>query len=247
MKISSFSPNTMQKHSNNESFKGTPGTIYLPKIVGEFGKFVGEYVGIPEKKLIQNTTPLYLQPHFDLKYAEDDEKTDIAIKSASKAIAGGITGVAIRAGCISFFKNKINFDPHNGSLLNKLLLPERAERLRRDSENLALKRLKTYNETLGTIAAILIMTLFTNKNIDVPLTGTIHDVISGVVKDNKTWPRSIYDTYKIRKEKVENVINKIKAKDAQRKEKLQKIFDILKENPNTNQMENKKKWKLQLI
>ena len=241
MKISSFSQNTTPKRSNNESFKGTPGTIYLPKIVGEFGKFVGSYVGIPEKKLIQNTTALYLQPHFDLKLAEDEEKTDIAIKSASKAIAGGITGVAIRAGCISYFKKKINFDAHNGSLLNKLLLPEKAERLRRESKNLALKRLNTYNETLGTVAAILVMTLFTNKNIDVPLTGIIHDVISGVVKENKSWPQSIYDTYKVRKRKVEDFINKIKEKDAKRKEKAQKIIEIIKENSNAAQVENKKK------
>ena len=247
MKISSISQNTTQKRSNNESFKGTPGTLYLPKAIGEFGKFIGEYVGIPEKKLIQNSTALFLQPHFDLKYAEDDEKTDIAIKSASKAIAGGITGVAIRAGCISFFKKKINFDVRNGSILKKFLMPEKAEELRQKSEQLALRRLKTYNETLGTAAAILIMTLFTNKNIDGPLTGAIQDVLAGVIKENKTWPRSIYDTYKKRREKVEKWINKIKDKDRIRREKARKIFEILKERPETNQMEKSKKWKLHTI
>lgn len=241
MKISSNSPNITAKRDNNTSFKATPGTIYLPQIVGEFGKFVGEYVGTPEKKLIQNTTALFLQPHFDLKYAEDDEKTDIAIKSASKAIACGITGVTIRAACISFFKRKINFDINNPSLLNKLLMPPKAIELKNESKNLAAKRLASYNSMLGTVAAIAIMTLFTNRNIDVPLTGTIQDIISGVVKNKKTWGQSIYDTYTVKKEKIENWINKAKTNEARRKEKLNKIVDILKEPNTQNQTEKIKK------
>lgn len=241
MKISSNSQNITTKRDNNMSFKATPGTIYLPKIVGEFGKFVGEYVGTPEKKLIQNTTALFLQPHFDLKYAEDDEKTDIAIKSASKAIACGITGVTIRSACISFFKKKINFDINNPSLLNKLLMPPKAIELKNESKNLAAKRLASYNSMLGTVAAIAIMTLFTNRNIDVPLTGTIQDIISGVVKNNKTWGESIYDTYSKKKEKVENWLNKIKVNEATRRDKLIRIINILKEKDNTNQTEISKK------
>ena len=108
MKISSFAYNTNTNNKEQSSFTGSSGVIYWPKVIGEVGKFVGEHVGIPEKKLIQNATALYLQPHFDLKYGEEDEKTDIAIKSASKAIACGITGVTIRAACISFFKKKIS-------------------------------------------------------------------------------------------------------------------------------------------
>ena len=241
MKISSNSPNITVKRDKNTSFKATPGTVYLPKIIGEFGKFVGEYVSTPEKKLIQNTTALFLQPHFDLKYAEDDEKTDIAIKSVSKAIACGFTGVTIRAACVSFFKKRINFNFDNSSILNKLLMPPKAIDLQRDSKNLAEKRLGSYNSMLGTVAAILIMTLFTNRNIDVPLTRTIQDIISGVVKNNKTWGQSIYDTYSIKKEKIENWLDKIKTKEAERKDKLTRTINIWKEPDAINQTEKSKK------
>ena len=230
MKISSF-PNNINNFNNNEektSFKSSSSVIYLPNVVGEVGKFIGEYVGIPEKKLIQNTTALFLQPHFDLKYGEDEEKTDIAIKSASKAIAGGITGVTIRAAAISFFQRKINFDTLNKSIINKLLLPEKAEEMYRKSKCLANTRLKMYNETLGTIASIAIMTLFTNKNIDVPLTAFFQDIIGGVVKENKTWSRSIYDTCEEKRRKIESWAKDKEAKTLERKDKIQRIVKIIK-------------------
>ena len=236
MKINSVSQNVKKYDYPSPTFK----SIYLPNAVGEFGKFVGEFIGIPEKKLIQNTTALFLQPNFDLKYADDDEKTDIAIKSASKAIAGGITGVTIRSACINFFQKRINFDPKNKSIINKLLLPEEAEKLRRKSENLGIRRLKMYNETLGTIAAIVIMVTLTNKNIDVPLTGLFQDIIGGVVKENKSWKRSIYDTYTERKNKYENWLNKQKSKDKEIRDKWKKISNIIKEDPSNTKLESRK-------
>ncbi|MBQ8886378.1 MAG: hypothetical protein IJY61_01585 [Candidatus Gastranaerophilales bacterium] len=230
MKISSV-PNNINNSNNkkeNTSFKGSTGVIYLPNVIGEVGKFIGEHVGIPEKKLIQNTTALYLQPHFDLKYGEDDEKVDVAIKSASKAIAGGITGVTIRAAAISFFQRKINFDPLNRSIINKLLLPEKAEEMYRKSNCLAKTRLKMYNETLGTVASIAIMTLFTNKNIDVPLTAFFQDMIGGVIKENKTWSRSIYDVCEERRKKFENFTKATEEKVLTVKNKAQRIVEIIK-------------------
>ena len=248
MKISSFSNNINNLNNDKEktSFKGSSRVIYLPNVIGEVGKFVGEHVGIPEKKLIQNTTALFLQPHFDLKYAEDEEKTDIAIKSASKAIAGGITGVTIRAAAISFFKRKINFDPLNKSIINKLLLPEKAEEMYRKSRCLANTRLKLYNETLGTIASIVIMTLFTNKNIDVPLTAFFQDIIGGVVKENKTWSRSIYDTCDEKRKKVEAWIKDKETKTLQKKDKIQRIVNIIK-SETSNESRGDVKWKHLLI
>lgn len=246
MKISSFSYKT-NNNKEQTSFKGSSGVIYLPKAIGEVGKFVGEHIGIPEKKLIQNATALYLQPHFDLKYAEEEEKTDIAIKSASKAIAGGITGVSIRAAAISFFQRKVNFNPYNTSIINKLLLPEKAEKLRKSSITLSDKRLKMYNETLGTVASILIMTLFTNKNIDVPLTGLFQDIIGGVVKENKTWSRSIYDTYAEKRDKFEKWLKEKEDKSIKRKEKIKKIAEIITDKPFDSKTRGDKKWKHLLI
>ena len=248
MKISSFSNNINNLNNKKEdnSFKGSSHVFYLPNAIGEVGKFIGEHVGIPEKKLIQNTTALYLQPHFDLKYGEEDEKTDIAIKSASKAIAGGITGVTIRAAAISFFQRKVNFDPLNKSMINKLLLPEKAEEMYRKSNCLANTRLKMYNETLGTVASIAIMTLFTNKNIDVPLTAFFQDIIGGVVKENKTWSRSIYDTCEAKHKKFEKWTKEKEEKILAQKNKVQRIIEIIK-NETTTESRGDTKWKHLLI
>ena len=98
----------------------------------------------------------------------------------------------------------------------------------RKSRCLANTRLKLYNETLGTIASIVIMTLFTNKNIDVPLTAFFQDIIGGVVKENKTWSRSIYDTCDEKRKKVEAWIKDKETKTLQKKDKIQRIVNIIK-------------------
>ena len=170
MKISSLQNN---KKRDNTSFNASHKGLFLPKAIGEFGKIVGEYVSIPEQKLVQSTTALFLQPQIDLKYAEEDKKIDTAIKSASKAIAGGLTGVTIRGLTIGFFKKYIKFysieEKMNlskfASKMDDLFVPKLAKELYDKKPSLATYQLKKYNETLGTIAAIVIMTMFSNAKI----------------------------------------------------------------------------------
>ena len=113
MKISS-SLNTTDKQQTYRSFKGFPAqSIILPEVVGDIGRFVGNNIGTPEQKLIVASTAALLRPFVDLKYAEEDKKIDTAIKSTSKALAGGLTGVTIRAGFITLMNSLIKFPGAN--------------------------------------------------------------------------------------------------------------------------------------
>ena len=97
MKISSSFHN-IDSNQSYQSFKGVPpNPKYIPEIIGNIGKVAGEYINTPEQKLFLATAALMFQPLIDLKYAKEDQKEDVAIKSASKAMAGGFTGVLIRA------------------------------------------------------------------------------------------------------------------------------------------------------
>lgn len=210
MKISSF-PSDINRSEKLQSFNGSSKVIYMPDVVGEIGKFVGEHISVAEKKLIQNTTATFIQPKIDMKFGDEDEKTDIAIKSVSKSLAGGLTGFIIRAACINLFKRKLTFDDTSTSIVRKFFMPDGALDLYKSGNTQeAIRSMKTYNETMGTIAAIVIMSAYTNKNIDVPLTRTFEKFIGGVVKSDKTWHRSAYDIYKNHKDKYDELINKYK-------------------------------------
>lgn len=228
MKISSF-PNNINRSEKLQSFCGSSKMIYMPDVIGEIGKFVGEHVSVAEKKLIQNTAAAYIQPKIDMKYGDEDEKTDIAIKSVSKAIAGGMTGFTIRAACINLFKRKLTFDDTSTSIVRKYFMPNRAREIYQSGNlNEATRRMKTYNETIGTIFAILIMSTITNKNVDVPLTRTFEELIGGVVKSKKTWHRSAYDIYKKHKEKYDELIDKYKKVYTTEKQKVTKLANGIK-------------------
>ena len=65
------------------------------------------------------------------------------------------------------------------------------------------------------------MILFSNSKIDVPLTNDIQDLLSGVVKENKSWTKSLHDVAAARGKKIadwfirkknilSNIVNKTK-------------------------------------
>lgn len=206
MKISS-SFNYNRKNVNQKSFKSIPPTYTkIPEVIGNIGKLAGDYVSMPEQKLFLATTALMIQPLIDLKFAEEDKKVDAAIKSASKAIAGGITGVTIRAGFISLTKNLIGFDKKNK--FNDHFLPKDAVEMLRTNPDMARLRLSKYSQSLGTLMAIAFMIGITNKNVDVPLTSDLQDLISGVVKENKTWLQSFTDVKNNRAAKIKKWTDK---------------------------------------
>lgn len=240
MKISSF-PNDINKSKKLQSFGVASKMIYMPDIVGEFGKFVGQHVSIAEKKLIQNTAATCIQPKIDMMFGDEDDKVDIAIKSTSKAIACGITGVTIRAAITASLNKNLTFDDNTGSLVRKYFMPDKALLMSQSGElNETFRRMKSYNETMGTILSILIMSTFTNKKIDVPLTRTFEELIGGVVKNNKTWHRSAYDVYKKHKEKYDVIFNKYKTICTREKSRATRLFNAAKGEDCKNQTEAKK-------
>lgn len=215
--------------------------IYMPDIVGEFGKFVGQHVSVAEKKLIQNTAAACIQPKVDMMFGEEDDRVDIAIKSVSKSIAGGTTGFLIRAAIIRTLNKNLTFDDNNKSLVRKYFMPKQAILMSQSCQlNETFRRMKTYNETMGTILSILIMSTFTNKNIDVPLTRTLEELIGGVVKSNKTWHRSAYDIYKKHKDKYDVIYNKYKSIFTKEKERATRVFKAAKGEDCKKQTEAKK-------
>lgn len=231
MKISS-SFNYKQGYKTQESFKGFPPTYKkIPEVIGNLGKLAGEYVHAPEQKLFLATTALMLVPLIDLKFAEEDKKVDTAIKSASKTIAGGITGVSIRAGCVALAKSLIGFEPHKTSKVNMHLLPKAAIEMYNINPAKAKVRLNSYIETLGTLAAIAIMVGFTNAKVDVPLTSDMQDLLSGVIKQDKSWLQSFTDVKNNRVAKIKKWANKWKSRFDFAGDKIIKAGQILTEPP----------------
>ena len=212
----------------------------MPNILGKIGKLAGEYVSMPEQKLFLATTALMFVPLIDLKYADEDKKVDTAIKSASKAMMGGLTGVIIRAAFLKFMDKFVGLGKHN--VINTYLLPPKASELnaklsaaKNEAEKLMLaKKVKQYSQTMGTLFAILFMTFFSNSKVDVPLTSDMQDLISGVVKENKTWLKSLADVSKSRKTKISNWFEKKKIFFSNVKEKIVRIVNVLKEGPSSN-------------
>lgn len=235
MKISSSFHN-IDSNQSYQSFKGVPpNPKYIPEIIGNIGKVAGEYINTPEQKLFLATAALMFQPLIDLKYAKEDQKEDVAIKSASKAMAGGFTGVLIRAVFLKITDHFIGFQKHNK--LNKLFFPDTAIRLKEVRPEIAKLRMKQYSRTLGTLFAVLFMILFSNSHIDVPLTSDLQDLISGVVKDKKSWLTSLNDVKNNRCKKIvdwfkhkKDIFNKIKHK-------TKGIINVISED--TPQIQNK--------
>lgn len=235
MKISS-SFKTIDRKQSYQSFKGVPpNPKFIPEVIGNIGKVAGDYISMPEQKLFMATTALMLQPLIDLKFAEEDKKIDSAIKSASKAIAGGITGVSIRAAFIALTENLIDFKKTNN--FKHHFMPDKAVKLLRAEPEIAKLQLKQYNKTLGTLMAMAFMVFFSNSKVDVPLTSDLQDLISGVVKEDKTWLQSLSDVKEARSEKIKNWCNKWGNRFKIVSEKAQKIGSILSD---TSQKTEKK-------
>lgn len=252
MKINSSIDNNYYKYNKNPSFgvvnlKKIPKDIPEPLLnkipekpvvlsdkIGEFGKWVGEYVGMPEQKLFLATSAFLLQPAIDMKYAEEDKKSDVAIKSASKALAGGITGVTIRILSEKYFRNKIGHTPRGrrkDNLLNDYLLPKYADDLREKSIIEYERQMKKYCATLGNMCALLIMIFVTNEQIDVPLTSDFQDLFTGVARDNKNWEQSTNDVINSRKTKIKRWFQYQVDYMHSIKDKIRRIIAIIKEEP----------------
>ncbi len=231
MKISTYINNYDSK-KNCQSFKGVPkNPVFLPEIFGKIGKVAAYNIRTPEQKLFMAMFALCFQPLIDLKFAAEDKKTDAAIKSASKAVACGVTGVSLRAIFQKASCNLIGFDKHN--VVNDLFLPSEALELYKSYPEKATIKLQEYSKVLGSIAAIAFMVFYSNSKWDVPLTSDFQDLISGVVKENKSWSKSFAEVLKNRKNKISVWFNKKKNNLKNINNKFNKIIEIfLSKNSN---------------
>lgn len=240
MKISSSFYNKSSDNQNQISFKGVPqNPTYIPELLGNLGKVAGEYINTPEQKLFLSTAALAFQPRIDLKYAKEGQEVDSAIKSASKAIAGGLTGVTIRAAFLTLTKHFIGFQKHNK--LNRLFMPYDAIQLRLKDPDMAQLRMNQYTQTLGTLFAVLFMIFFSNSKVDVPLTSDIQDLISGVVKDKKSWLTSLNDVKNSRCKKISNWFKRKKDIFTKIGNKTQKVIKVMNEDSSSSVKEKEPK------
>lgn len=246
MKISSSFYNQNDLNNDSVSFKGVPSKpFYIPECIGTLGKYAGEYIDSPEQRLFLALATVAVKPLIDLKFAQDDKKVDTAIKSAAKGMSGGLTGVAIRAAFLKLTDKFIGYDVINNKLikkqnaLNQLFFPNIAKELNNESVEIIKLRTKKYSNTLGSLFAILFMILFSNSKIDVPLTNDMQDLLSGVVKENKSWVKSAQDVTVARGKKIIDWF--VHKKDIFKNiaDKAKDIFAILKDNNSQKQKEAK--------
>ena len=243
MKISS-SFYKQDRNINSPSFQGVPpNPKFIPEFIGTLGKYAGEYIDSPEQRLFLGLATIAFKPLIDLKYAEKDKKADTAIKSAAKGIAGMTTGIAIRSGFIKLTEKYIGYDfikdkaIRKSNMINTLFLPDIAKEMCNESIETLKRQTKKYCNTLGSILAIIFMIVFSNSKIDVPLTNDLHDLLAGVIKDNKSWPKSIYDTIKARGGKIVGWFKKKKDAIVNIKNKVTDIAAVIK-TPDDKQKKN---------
>ena len=144
----------------------TPGMTVSNKRVLDSLKWIGQKVSSPQNRLILGVTALMSQPFIDLSNKKVDEETRkvSAARTVAKIIAGTLTGVAIRYGCIkaidAFTKLPHEIKPDmKFKNLRTLFTP---------SPGLCAN-LNKYKKAMGTILATVVM-MFTNFLIDAPLT-----------------------------------------------------------------------------
>lgn len=111
---------------------------------------------------ILGVTALFTQPFIDAHNKSVDEKTKkySVARTIAKIIAGTLTGVAIRYGCIK----AMNWKP---------FLPKKW-----NAPNITDDMRAQYKNAMGTIVSLVVM-LFTNFLIDAPLTKFLTNVMTG--------------------------------------------------------------------
>lgn len=156
--------NINNTNPNATSFKGGAPklfTIKNEKVLKNI-ESIGKYSS-PQSRFILGLTALFTQPFIDLNNKRVDEETRrvSTARTIAKIIAGTVTGVIIRAGCIRGVEELTK--ENSTTKWGKALIPD----------NVSFKNLETelskHRKALGTCVALIVM-LFTNFAIDVPLT-----------------------------------------------------------------------------
>lgn len=145
--------------------------------------WIGKNVSSPENRLILGVSALMSQPFIDLRNKKVDEETRkvSACRTVAKIIAGTLTGVLVRAGCIkaidafTMLPNAINASTKFKSL-RCLFTPDAYI-------TGVLKDLSQYKKSLGTLISLAVMTV-TNFVVDAPLTKFLTNKFVAKVKEN---------------------------------------------------------------
>lgn len=146
-----------------------PAKSFDNKKINKRIAWIGKRISSPENRLILGVSALMTQPFIDLsnKKIDEDTRKVSAARTVAKIIAGTLTGVLVRAGCIklidymTLIPAKMEKTIKNPQL-RSLFTPEAAL-------TGMLKDLGHYKKAWGTILSLLVM-LVTNFAIDAPLT-----------------------------------------------------------------------------
>lgn len=149
--------------------RAVPAVTVNSKRANKAIAWIGKKISSPQNRLILGVSALMSQPFIDLnnKKVDEDTRKISAARTVAKIIAGTLTGVAIRAGCIkaidAFSKLPTQLAKNvKNPRLKTLFTPESA---------IAgiLNDLTHYKKAMGTIVSLVVM-VFTNFLIDAPLT-----------------------------------------------------------------------------
>lgn len=131
----------------------------------------------PHQRLILGATAIAIQPEIDKNNKDVDEQTRevSAARTAAKAIAGTVTGVPIRALCIKAIE-KVT-DPKGTSKFSQSFIPNKlaGKAITPEAFEKAFRLVRSHRNSLGTCAALVVM-LFTNFLLDVPITKYLTNV-----------------------------------------------------------------------
>lgn len=149
--------------------KAVPAVTVNSRRANKTIAWIGKKISSPQNRLILGVSALLSQPFIDLNNRKVDEDTRkiSAARTVAKIIAGTLTGVAIRAGCIKAIDA---FSKLPAQLAKNVKNPKLKTLFTPDAALTgALKDLTHYKKALGTIISLVVMT-FTNFLIDAPLT-----------------------------------------------------------------------------
>ena len=176
----------------------------------KFISWIGKNISSPENRLILGVSALMSQPFIDLGNKKVDEETRkvSAARTVAKIIAGTLTGVLVRKGCI---KTIDAFSKLPSELSASTKYPWLRTLFTPDSAIAGvLKDLTHHKNALGTFLSLFVMT-FTNFLIDAPLTKFLTNKFVDNIKKK--------DEIREQKAKLEQTTNQIVAQQPTQKVK----------------------------
>lgn len=176
-------PNGLKE--NKPSFYASPKKVDPERWIKAV-KWMGDDFDSAMQRLVSGVTAIVTQPFFDLYNKKTDEKTrqTSCARTMGKIIAGTLTGVLIREGCIQLVHKFTQSTNYNQELMTRENLKENGKKLNLRMEfkpweqcllteaarkKATFREIKKYRGAVGTFAAVFIM-IFTNFLIDAPLT-----------------------------------------------------------------------------